>query len=78
MECHVCGERMRVTDSRKTRNRVIRRRVCEGCGRIVFTEEVTMEYGDGLAAISAAVREAKRAKMQEVQREALDGGEPVD
>ena len=40
MECLKCGEKTKVTDSIRTGSRVLRRRQCEMCGKVVFTEEV--------------------------------------
>ena len=54
MKCDKCGGESRVVDSRSKKGVTYRRRVCKGCGRVFYTEEVPIGYLEGIEGAEAA------------------------
>lgn len=64
MECHNCGGKSNVINSREVEMNVFRVRVCKNCGSRFYTEEVEIEQ-DEARAYMAAIKRRDRRKYKE-------------
>lgn len=53
MRCRECGGRMLVEESRPYKDTQIRRRVCQGCSRIIYTCEQLLNTAQGQYLLNA-------------------------
>lgn len=63
MKCPICGEHAVVMDTRAYGAGLIRRRKCKACGRLFYSEELPIEYTDGLDKMKEAQHDHYHRKI---------------